>query len=109
MSPWLRLGAAVFEFRRTHEKVTPRQACAAIANRGAQRADAAVTTAMTEKRANGDGIAASGALELQLGEPGVETTRGHKRFVPAFLDDAAGINHQDAIARQHGGQPVRDD
>ena len=50
----------------------------------------------------------STVLELQLREPRVEPAGGRELLVGAFLDDAAGVHHQDAVAGEHGRQPMRD-
>ena len=47
-------------------------------------------------------------LELQLGEPRVKPAIGDERLVGAFFDDAAFVHHQDAVAGEHGRQPMRD-
>ena len=47
-------------------------------------------------------------LELQLRQPRIEPAGGGEALVGAFLDDAAFVHHQDAVAGQHGREPMRD-
>ena len=55
-----------------------------------------------------EGPSDSRVLELQLRQAGVETAGRHQRIVATLFDDAALIHHQDAVARQHGSQAMRD-
>src|ERR1700677_2790827 len=50
-----------------------------------------------------------GAVELQLRQARVETVGRDETLVRSFLDDTALVQHQDAIAGQHGRQAMGDD
>ena len=50
-----------------------------------------------------------GLVELQGGEVCIEPAGCHQFAVPTALDQAALVDHQDAIGLQHRRQPVRDD
>jgi len=47
-------------------------------------------------------------LELQFGQPGVEAASGGQCRVRALFDNTPLIDHQNTVARQDRGQPVRD-
>src|SRR5688500_9006363 len=47
--------------------------------------------------------------ELQLGQAAVEAAPAHQIGVPAFLDDAAVVHHQNATGALHGGEAMGDD
>ncbi len=46
---------------------------------------------------------------MQPRQPRVEAVGGDELCVRALLDDLARLHHQDAVAGEHGRQPVRDD
>src|SRR5437660_85494 len=50
----------------------------------------------------------SDPLELQAREARVETVRGDEGGMGALLDHLAVVEHDDAVAGQHGRQPMRD-
>src|SRR3546814_4246739 len=51
----------------------------------------------------------SSDLELQRGEARVEAAGCRQLAVAAALDQAALVDHQDAVGLQHGGEAVGDD
>src|SRR5262245_32857013 len=81
----------------------------------------AVTATQPRNRAERPCLKAGGALlehgflfalargELAVVEVGVEATLRQQFFVPALLDDAAVVHHQDAVGVTDGREPVRDD
>ena len=46
---------------------------------------------------------------MQPRQPRVEAVGRDELFVRALLDDLARLHHQDAVAGEHGREPVRDD
>jgi hypothetical protein len=50
----------------------------------------------------------SNAPELERVQPRVRAALCEQLVVPPVLDDAAAVEHQDAVGMLHRGQPVRD-
>ena len=42
-------------------------------------------------------------------QPGIDAALPHQRLVPAALDDAAAVEHQDAVAIDDAGEAMRQD
>src|SRR6266576_3433621 len=55
------------------------------------------------------GSCSESTLELQAREPRIEAAGGDQLLMRALLDDAARVHDKDAVAREHGGEPVGDD
>src|SRR5258708_472363 len=51
----------------------------------------------------------SDAFELQPRQPRIEAVGGDQRGMGAVFDDTALVHHQDPVAGQYSGEPMRDD